>query len=275
MTDAPFAYTFAAALALATLVGCTDAGKCERGEPDCACTDDSSCAQGSCVAGTCVGLGFQDVDIRDNPIECVGRDLDNACAAFCEAFCDNQDRLCVSSGCEPGDCDEGGAVLEQCFANCSDGSCAESLCLAETSRSCEDFSFLDDDDINKPGCFRQDPKCVVAPSDGCSDSCGSISGTGGDLTDNGVCEDGADDSDKDTCRRGTDCTDCGARACESIGGSCGDNSDCCAYFSGGAACVELSDGPTCLEVCTDTRTCDGAFKCSETMEDGEFVCAPN
>ncbi|MDD9936678.1 MAG: hypothetical protein OXT09_23905 [Myxococcales bacterium] len=282
---------------------CTDAGKCERGQPGCACTLDDVCDDGAvCVEGMCeedpdsdppdmdggrppeedASMPEEDASMPD-PVACTGETLEQACASFCEALCQNQERHCLDSQCEPNDCEAGdGSVttvydvcIDQCEGSDDPAACARSRCRMQRDQSCPDFGF-DSGDVFVSGCFANDPVCSQAPDSGCTDVCGTNSNeTGGDLADNGICEDGGPGSDASECGRGTDCTDCGVRMCAASGARCASNGDCCGFFGEGAFCVEVpSLGPTCLLNCSQSRECPMPFECLPIDDNENFVCAP-
>lgn len=290
-------------LALSILAGaCTDAGKCERGELGCACTlDGDECASGAlCIDGMCqedpdpdpdppdMDAGTEDASTEDSgrpdPGACSGQSLEEACTSFCEVLCRNEEEYCVDSSCGPDDCEPstGGvpSVYDVCIDQCADSpdpaACARSRCRMQRDQSCPDFGFNDSNDVFQSGCFDIDPVCVVAPDSGCSDTCGSLENeTGGDLVNNGLCEDGGPNSDASLCPRGTDCTDCGVRMCAASGARCSSNGDCCGFFGEGAFCVEVpSLGPTCLLNCSESRMCPNPFECLPIDDNMNFVCAP-
>ena len=305
--------TIAPLCLLLSLLGaqaCTSAGKCTRGEEDCAVVESGgrACAaglveeDGFCVrrsgssgsggsggssagsGGGTGGSGGSGEPDAGPPVECTGDNLADACAAFCEAFCQNEQALCVESRCSAGDCEPGGEVFIACNDICADDpdgpeQCAQGLCLGQAEYKCEDFGAVDSDTgIYVSLCFGNDPDCVGNPDYGCSDTCGTIDtdygGVGSDLTFDSLCEDGGGDSVSSACARGTDCTDCGERMCAAGGESCGGHGDCCGFYENGALCVELASGPTCLVSCTDSGTCDDGLRCVEVDDNRNSVCAP-
>lgn len=312
MAPAPKPFPLLAALLAACLAAClaigacSSAGRCRRGSEGCRATTSGECAQGLVKdAGNCVlgsagsggggsggsggtggtgGTGGGDPD-GGPPSECAGDDLATACALFCDAFCANQETFCVASRCAPGDCAEGGSLMDTCLSQCaSDGpACAERACETELARTCEDFAIrMNAADTSEPYqslCADSDPKCVHHDEARCSLTCGSVEsadglGVGGDLSSNGVCDDGSDGSTP-SCARGTDCDDCGTQECAVAGETCATHEDCCGYLSPGAFCVNVSGTPTCLSSCTETRTCPTGFECTAVDNNVDFVCAPN
>lgn len=216
------------------------------------------------------------------PVDCPGDTFAAACTGFCNAFCQNEELLCVGSMCAANQCDPGGMLYKVCAQTCgTDTKCVQNLCLNEGTRTCESFGFTDKStNVYQAGCFDDDPNCVLNEDFGCSDTCGSLSnGTGGDLAGNGKCEDGGGTAPA-TCPRGTDCTDCGPRTCSKTLGDCNSNGDCCGYYSDKSLCVTAD--PTmpgqCLATCADTMTCaDSSQTCRMATNDkGKtfYVCAP-
>lgn len=299
--------------AAALLAGCTKAGKCTRGEEECApkkpatpggaltnrgCDRGLRLENGRCVeddqppsAGTGMPrAGNGGSPDAGPPVECPNDSFESACQAFCEAFCRNEDLLCVQSACPAGACDpdpedaRDGAVYRVCIEACQDdpdqAGCAQQLCLGENERECEDFGFEDESTgVFIAGCFDDDPACVLNENFGCSDTCGDFeNGTNAKLAGNGICEDGGEGSDMPetpACPRGTDCTDCGKRMCAPPGDSCDGHGDCCDFYGGGAFCVKLSAGKSsCLATCTETRKCDSGFQCLPVDDKKNYVCAP-
>jgi len=133
----------------------------------------------------------------------------------------------------------------------------------EDSSVTEDASTVDASDAADPGC---------------SDVCGSEAGMGGDLADNGMCEDGRDDAVASSCPRGTDCTDCGPFQCVRAGGECVNHGDCCGFSGPGALCVDLDDPnggepPVCSPSCDAERPCPEGFACRDTTT-GTSQCVP-
>lgn len=124
----------------------------------------------------------------------------------------------------------------------------------EDSSVTEDASVVDASDDQEPGC---------------SDVCGSEAGVGGDLADNGMCEDGREDAVSSACARGTDCTDCGPFQCIGAGGQCSNHGDCCGFEGSGALCVDPdgangNEPPTCAPSCDAERPCPEGFACRAT-----------
>lgn len=214
------------------------------------------------------------------PIACPNDSLDSACKAFCQAFCQNQELLCVTSQCAKGECDPGGELYKVCNQTCgTDASpikCIQSLCVGEGQRTCEEFGYADSTSgVYQSGCFNDDPQCVINPDFGCSDTCGSLSNnTGGDLAQNGVCEDGGKNATASTCPRGTDCTDCKPRTCAKTAAVCDNNGDCCGYYAHKSLCVDTGSGGSCLATCTDTMTCPSGQMCRAVSDNKNSVCAP-
>jgi len=275
------------ALAL-TLVGCTDAGLCTRGELDCACKADKSCDNGmSCSADNrCMddgtvggtggnGTGGNTVPPPDaGPVNCTGANVEAACASYCKAFCKTQAQFCIASRCDPNDCKAGGGLLTECKNLCAatgdPAACARDACEAQLDTKCDEFGLFGPKcDESKPECVFQslcqtgatradktkpqdDPVCVLKPDHGCSDTCGtSIAKSGGQLAKDGQCDDGGDDSKSSRCVRGTDCSDCSPRKCASANDSCKSSEDCCGFRDGLARCGEFPEGSggSCLQVC--------------------------
>jgi hypothetical protein len=284
----------------AALAGCTSAGRCERGEAGCIADEDGDCAPGPRTVGDmCVdddapsagrggsgGSGGADA----GPVMCTDDSVEEACQAFCEIYCQNQDRLCVDSRCSPGDCDPGGDFEQDCVSACEgDVECAMDLCVAQIDIECKDFGYIDDkfmvDGMEVDSfislCDQDDPVCVPGADVGCSNLCGERGiGVGAELVDDGVCDDGGPDSadtERPKCARGTDCTDCGVRVCKEVDGanpSCDGHGDCCGFYDGEAFCVELGSGAVCLATCTETRTCTGNLSCLLVDDEENRVCAP-
>ena len=294
-----FAFFLGSSIAL--LAACTEAGRCERGEPGCTPRESGTrCVRGAtfdedrnlCVADASSGSGGSDGGGSGSggdpePIECPDDTAEEACQVFCEAYCQNQERLCVESRCEPGDCDPDGDLVKECVEECDEeADCARELCLTQVDVECEEFGFTQpielEDDMRATSfvslCALDDPRCVPGSNVGCSDLCGtSGDGVGGQLVDNGVCEDGGEGSispDSPPCNRGTDCTDCGVRLCAMPGEDCAGHGDCCGFYENDAFCVELSTGPTCLTTCTETRSCEDGLRCLAVDDEQNRVCAP-
>jgi len=292
---------------LAVSSACTDAERCERGMKDCACLDDApACRTGlSCEDGVCVegggggasgtsgsggsgGTGPRDAGAPPD-VDCDARTVAGACLAFCEAFCENQERFCYESACTPDDCRPGGQVVDICTSRCSNASdmddriaCAKSLCEDQIDEdlACDDFGV----EVASPRtyetlCFDLDPTCVQKAEIGCSNVCGTANKVGGDLSKNGICEDGHEpDSVSGACSRGTDCEDCGAHPCAAAGKACVNHGDCCGFYGPGALCVD-PDGPSgeedpfCLPTCDADNPCPTGFRCSPTTGASD-VCVP-
>lgn len=308
---------FIAGLLAASALGCTSAGLCRTGTEDCQKKSDGTCDEGLvgmgdfCVkpgSGGTGGTGTGGTGMTggtggmgggsggtSGTGECMAETLEAACAKFCDSFCANQEGLCIASVCPPGECAPGGEVFDFCLMQCDSPECAENLCMNELARTCEDFAYrMNESDMNepwKPGCYQNDPTCVLQGEDRCSDSCGTTrhdeidpsgadmadNGVGGDLVKNGMCEDGGE-TGSDLCPRGTDCTDCGARMCIAQGEACTDHEDCCGYFGDGAFCVNVGnpDVPDnrCLVSCTRTMECPADFRCTPVSNNMDSVCAP-
>jgi hypothetical protein len=282
---------------LMLLSACTDAGKCTRGEPGCPCTRTATCndingdntlpcpSDGMCTmpSGGAGGAGnpLMPRDAGPPPeVECEGDTVEEACELFCEALCQNQARFCYESECAPGACEANGDVAAPCIEQCGDTGCARDLCEEQLSDAltCEDFGFQAGG-VFVNLCLDADPMCVPQPELGCTNTCGSRKGgLGGDLTDNGRCEDGKDgDSVSAFCPRGTDCEDCGAHPCVPQGEDCENHGDCCGFYSTGALCVTVTAdaAPVCLRSCDDDLPCDDGYVCSATDSAGRMrVCAP-
>jgi hypothetical protein len=284
---------------------CTEAGRCELSQAGCEPDPDRNSNDG-CAAGThekdglCVdddgaasggrggsgGSGGSDA----GPVMCTDDSIEEACRAFCELYCQNQDRLCVDSRCNPGDCDPGGTFEQDCADACEgDVECAEDLCVGQIDVECEDFGFTDDmfvvDGTEVTSfislCAQDDPVCVPGADIGCSNVCGERgSGVGAELVDDNVCDDGGEgsvDIDDPKCARGTDCTDCGVRVCKEVDDadpSCTGHGDCCGFFEDETFCVELDSGAACLTNCTETGTCPGNLNCRSIVGSPTRVCAP-
>ena len=285
------------ALFFATLAGCTDAGKCERGDEGCACRvpvdERDRCNSGlGCQDGFCAvdsgGDGDGPRDAGERPdVDCEGATIAESCAAFCELFCYNQIRFCGASECTPADCEAGGGVLEIC-GECTTLSCATQLCSnqAAADLSCDDFGVevvVEGERRYETMCIAQDPMCVQKHSIGCSDVCGSSDdGTNGEYVGNDICEDGDEMSESTICDRGTDCTDCGPHPCKQAGVVCQNHGDCCGFYGLGALCVDPDDDetgpkplpPVCSPFCDGTAgSCPENFDCRLTTTD-KRVCVP-
>lgn len=294
---ARFAFVIGSLLwvALAT-TGCTDAGKCVRGDEGCPCTRNATCNDidgnptASCPPGDICGApsdgsgGSQALMPRDAgpppELECEGDSVEEACALFCEALCQNQERFCYESKCAPDACEPGGDVAAPCIEQCGDTGCARDLCEEQLADElgCEDFGFQAGEMFVNL-CLDADPMCVPQPELGCTNTCGSrTGGLGGNLVDNNRCEDGKEgDSVSSVCPRGTDCDDCGPHPCVAQGDVCANHGDCCGFYGTGALCVTVEEGadPICLKSCDDDLPCEDDFVCTATDSAGRMrVCAP-
>ena len=269
-----------ALIALAfTLLACTDAGQCTRGEAGCACRQGNECesglscsAQKMCVERSSAGSGGRGGSGgTGGDAECSQDSFADACEGFCQALCSNQEAMCLGSACGSGDCGPA-ACAEACD---DDVDCMYRACMAQLEMTCETFGAKDTGSgVFKSFCFENDPTCVVSPDLGCSDTCGTLSSrTGGDLADNDACEDGGKDSTGTAkCARGTDCSDCGTRACGAPLEKCTRNGDCCGFTAGESFCVDTGGGQVCLATCSETKPCDGAALCTPLREGGDAVC---
>lgn len=286
---APHLWLLFGTLALALplwLAGCTDAGKCTRGEIGCACTTSNRCDSGArCSAGMCVkssgtsGSGGSTAGgggssgTSSPPSECSDDSFAEACESFCQAMCSNQEALCLSSSCSASDCDE-----DACAEACDDDvQCIVRACKAQLAMTCETFGAKDAaTGVFKSFCFETDPMCVPSPDLGCSDTCGTLSNrTGGQLAKNDSCEDGGEGSSgMARCTRGTDCTDCGARMCATKLESCSRNGDCCGWTSGESFCVDTGGGQVCLAACGADVPCEGDEICTPLRQGDDMVCVP-
>jgi hypothetical protein len=245
--------------------GCSDdeASSCDTGDTDGSVTEDTS------DASTNEDASVDERTDASTPVGCEGSTVSELCTQFCEAFCQNQELLCIESECQPDDCAEGGEIFDTCTTRCADADCARDLCEAQGGAECESFGTELASGSYESLCLNRDPSCVIAPDLGCSDVCGSTEQVGGDLVDNGVCEDGSEDSVSAACTRGSDCTDCGPQLCSEPGGSCVNHGDCCGFHAFGALCVD-PDGqsspmqPICFPSCDDTHPCPEGFHCNPT-----------
>lgn len=287
------AVMFSGALMLGVaLSACTDAGKCLRGEPGCACKNDGTCGEGAICGGAKICLERGDGGVPDAgpppDVDCTGHTLEEVCSQFCEALCQNQARFCFASECSSDACAANGEVSGPCAQECSTATtesarvaCARNLCMNQLSEdmTCESFGFeVDETFINL--CLDADPVCVPKPELGCSNTCGTSEGVGGNLVMNNRCEDGHDeDSVSSRCPRGTDCDDCGPHPCVPPLEECVNHGDCCGFFGTGALCVD-PDGatgeetPYCLLRCNEEEECSEGFRCVGTDGAGS-VCVPD
>jgi hypothetical protein len=280
----------ACALPWLSLAACTDADKCTRGEVGCKCTAESTCGAGArCVEGTCLSGAQPRTDagsdaggaVDQGPIDCKKKTFEDACQQFCRALCKSEENLCVSSGCDdPNYCNPDDDLMADCASACDDDvACLQDLCASEMTRKCENFGF-EDKGVFVSGCFEDDPKCVLDVDFGCSDTCGTNGGVGGDLAGNGMCEDGGDGSVSPArCPRSTDCTDCGSRTCGKQGDSCSAPGDCCGFANETAFCVDVdrdpnATDPRCLETCGTADDCDEGYTCTAIKNNSIFVCSP-
>jgi hypothetical protein len=282
------------ALPLLWLAACTSADKCTRGEVGCKCTAEATCGTGArCVEGTCLSAsqprddaggdtGTEDAGKKpQEPIDCAKTSFQDACQQFCRALCKSEENLCVSSACEdPNYCNPDADLMADCTSACdADVGCLQDLCQSEMTRKCEDFGF-EDKGVFVSGCFEDDPKCVLDVNFGCSDTCGTEDGVGGDLHANGICEDGGDGSVMPAkCPRSTDCTDCSSRVCGKQGDACDNAGDCCGFFNKTAYCVDVDRDPDvmdgrCLETCGSAADCDQGYTCTAIKNNSVFVCSP-
>jgi hypothetical protein len=294
------------ALFLATLAGCTDSGKCERGTNGCLprperhelgrCDQGLSNEDGICVDNGGAGDGDGDGD-GDGPrdagpmpdVDCKGDSVEELCGQFCELFCYNQIRFCGTSECAPVYCEPDGLVLDTCAGECGDDiACAKRYCESQTDpeMTCDDFGAerTRDDGVRayETFCIDLDPLCVQNAELGCSDVCGSRDGTNGDYVGNDICEDGHETSTSSVCDRGTDCTDCTPHPCKQAGVQCQNHGDCCGFYGIGALCVDpdARQGdpgplpPVCSPFCDGTAgSCPENFTCRQTTTD-KRVCVP-
>jgi hypothetical protein len=265
-------------LAALALPGCTDAEKCVRGEPGCACKTNGSCETGAtcntermCIART---GRVPDEDSGTPPppppidVECVDDDFATACDAFCEVYCAVQERMCVESRC----------IADECGpAACREGCGEDTECIMQ---GCELLKTIECADYGGPPstgavfesfCFGDDPMCTPDPAYGCSDVCGdNVFQTGGDFAANDLCQDGdVGSTGTKRCERGTDCTDCGPRTCADNNEPCSKNGDCCG-FPDQAFCI--SDFGTCAATCSDARPCEGGETCTPLSGSDDSVC---
>jgi hypothetical protein len=254
------------------LPACTDAGKCTRGEVGCACTEEDECTSGTCNDGMCVAGNAAGTG-GGSDVECSNDSFEEACEAFCQALCDNQEDLCEGSACADGDCGQ-----PECELACGDDvACMAGACEAQLDMTCETFGAADSaSGVFKSFCFETDPMCTVSPELGCSDTCGTMSGqVGGDLSDDGVCEDGGDGSGTNEirCGRGTDCSDCKPRMCAVPREQCGRNGDCCGFAEDDSFCVKTGETRReCLNACSPTVACAGGEVCTPLMQGDGMVC---
>jgi hypothetical protein len=302
----------ASAFALAlgyTLLGCTDAGLCTRGEVGCACMDDHSCARGAtcgtddrCTdeggSGGAGGTGGKTEPPDAGPVDCSGTSVEQGCRGYCESFCQYQAQFCIASRCDPGDCEPNGKLLMDCVNLCNDRSnplsCARDACAALDGAKCSEFGYFDKScDETDPKCVynsscvsaadnlpKNDPICVLNPDHGCSDTCGtSMLKTGGQLAGDGKCDDGADGSSTSRCPRGTDCTDCGPRKCAKVGEACTAQDECCGSAINASRCAGLSGDVLCRKVCEGDQMnkCPAGLTCKlSNFKNGDSVrlCMP-
>jgi len=214
-----------------------------------------------------------DIDASSAASACEGATKEEVCGAFCEALCANQELHCNTSECAADDCAPDGAVMQPCLDNCDDVECARTLCMEQQETACESFG-IEADGTFETLCFEFDPICVQAQELGCSDVCGVDEGLGGQLVDNGICEDGHADSMSNACSRGTDCTDCGPHACVPAGETCSNHGDCCGFYTTGALCLSQDsiEDPFCVITCDDDAPCPAGFVCKPTSNDVNSVC---
>lgn len=266
---------------------CTSADKCTRGELGCRCTEQNTCAAGArCLDGSCISAtstrdastGVQDSG-AEKPIDCTVATFDGACRELCRAVCKTEELLCVDSRCEPDFCANNG-LQTTCSGECdTDVTCVQDLCKQELERKCEEFGYPDNG-IYVSGCANDDPRCVLNPDYGCSDTCGTTDGVGKDLVGNGMCEDGGEGSvAPQKCPRSTDCSDCGTRVCGAQGATCSNSGDCCGFFSDSAYCVDVNrdpnvQDPRCLVTCTTSRSCEDGYVCTGIKDNSVYVCSP-
>jgi len=268
------------ALAAFVMTGCSDAGKCVRGEVGCACKTDGSCdTGGTCNTDRmCIARSGpppeEDSGMPPPPpdVDCVDDDFDSACGAFCEAFCTMQERMCVASSCTVDEC-----KASFCDAICdgSDASCMASRCEIVKNADCPGFALPDPKtNVLVSFCLMNDPVCSPDPEFGCSDVCGDNAfKTGGQFADNGVCQDGATGSTgTKRCERSTDCSDCGMRTCGGMNDPCDTNGDCCGFTEGKSFCIEGRQ--VCYATCSDARPCQAGETCSPLAGGDDSVCVP-
>lgn len=217
-----------------------------------------------------------DGDAAIAPSPCTGSTKAELCTEFCETMCQSQELYCLASECETDDCTADGEIFQICDAKCEDDGCARELCEDVQDLSCEAFG-LELNGMFESYCLGRDPSCDVAAQLGCSNVCGSEHAVGGDLADNGQCDDGRDESDSAVCTRGTDCTDCGPHVCVEPGGVCTTHGDCCGFGAEpGALCLD-ADGaatgepPSCVSACDAEHPCPNGFQCNATST-GQDVC---
>ena len=199
---------------------------------------------------------------------CDGDSKQDVCEARCERFCQNQILHCLGSECGDDACAADGEIMSECLA-CDDVDCARDLCQAQLDATCETFG-VEQGGTFESWCLDSDPECVQNDELGCSNTCGTDDGVGGQLVANGTCEDGHEaDSSSSVCDRGTDCEDCGPHACAAPLEDCAVHSDCCGFYGSGALCVAAREGSQtfCVQVCDDERPCPEDFRCVETSDD--------
>lgn len=204
---------------------------------------------------------------------CEGDSKQEVCSALCERFCQNQILHCLGSECGDDACAADGEVMTECL-ECDDLECAQDMCQAQLDATCETFGAARNGTF-ETWCLDHDPECVQADALGCSNTCGTDDGVGGQLVGNGECEDGVEgDSSASVCDRGTDCEDCGAHACAPPLADCSVHSDCCGFYGSGALCVAAREGAQtfCVQICDDERPCPEDFTCVETNDDDVSAC---
>ena len=258
-------------------LSCTDAGKCTRGEPGCACTTAGTCVGGATcnTERMCIERGAPAPEPDGGPppvtnVDCVDDTFEHACTALCEAICGTQERLCVGSSCGPDDCGTS-ACTDACG---TDPTCLRRACEALKDAECETFGEPNNKGVFVSFCFDSDPVCVPDPDFGCSDICGVSSNmSDGTLAGNHICQDGGEGSTGTTrCARGTDCTDCGKRTCSAPLDTCDSNGDCCGFGKREAYCVQ--DTNQCLATCSDDNPCTNGEICTPLSAGGDAVCVP-
>jgi hypothetical protein len=275
------ALAFAIPLTTSVLAGCTDAGKCVRGEIGCACSTEGTCKTG----GTC-NTDRMCIEREGPPpeedsgtppppppdVDCVDTDFASACTAFCDAFCTMQERMCAASTCTVSECE-----ATFCDAICAggDADCMASRCEIVKNADCPGFALPDPDtDVLVSFCLMNDPICAPDPEFGCSDTCGSNAfKSGGDLAPNGICQDGATGSTGNKrCERSTDCTDCDRRTCGAMNDPCDTNGDCCGFTEGDSFCIQGRQ--VCYATCSDAHPCEAGDTCSPLDGSDDSVCVP-
>jgi hypothetical protein len=173
------------AILIASLVACSSAGKCRRGELGCACQTGDTCEPGAnCVAERCMkgpmpeggggahggagGSAGADSSTagRDAPDMCSAESFDAACRSYCVAFCESQRAFCGRSDCPQQYCTSASYTSEVqpvCERFCGkDADCARKMCLDQQRTTCETFWFEADGGMMS-ACIENDPKCELNP----------------------------------------------------------------------------------------------------------------